>query len=120
MKLLIVDDEIKLAETLAERLELRGFVTKAVYDGQSAFDQLETERFDGIILDLRLPDIDGMEILEKVMLLYDHLKVVILSGHASSNDFERCFELGAVACFQKPANIKNLVDAIRNKDEKVF
>lgn len=120
MKILIVDDEKKLAETLAERLELRGFIAKAVYDGQSALVLLDTERFDGIVLDLRLPDIDGIEILEKTMLLYDHLRVVILSGHGSSSDFERCIESGAVACFQKPANIKHLVDAFRNKNEKVF
>jgi DNA-binding NarL/FixJ family response regulator len=73
------------------------------------------ESFDGMILDLRLPDIGGIEILERTMFLYDHVRVVILSGHASSTDFERCIELGAIACFQKPANIKHLVDTFQTE-----
>lgn len=118
MKILIVDDEKKLAETLAERLEIRGFSAVAVYDGQSALDLLRSDRFDGVILDLRLPDIHGIEILKRTMIQYDHLKVVILSGHGNASDFERCIELGAIACFQKPADIMKLVEAIQQKNEE--
>ncbi|MDY6822925.1 MAG: response regulator [Thermodesulfobacteriota bacterium] len=116
MKLLIVDDEAKIANVLAERLEMRGFDTMPVYDGESALDMLQTDTFYGMILDLRLPGMDGIEVLEKTRRDFPDIKVVILSGHANDQDFETCRSLGAVACFQKPANIEEIVKTIETPE----
>ena len=112
MKILVVDDEIKIADVLAERLSLRGFDATPVYDGISALTRLQDGNFDGVVLDLRLPDIHGIEILRLTKERSPGLKIVILSGHGTEQDFKTCLELGAVACFHKPAKISKLVDAL--------
>lgn len=108
MKILVVDDEKKIADVLAERLRLRGFETISVYDGTAALARLDQEDFDGVVLDLRLPDIDGIEVLRQIKGKSPALSVVILSGHGTEQDFKTCLRLGAIACFQKPAKLAEL------------
>jgi DNA-binding response OmpR family regulator len=112
MKILVVDDEKKIADTLAERLRLRGFDAVTVYDGASALSMVHEESFDGIVLDLRLPDINGIEVLRQTMKEFPAIRVVILSGHGTESDFQTSLELGAIACFQKPADIAKLTKAL--------
>ena len=112
MKILVVDDEKKIADVLAERLRLRGFETLSVYDGTAALARLDSENFDGVVLDLRLPDIDGIEVLRQARMAYPNVAIVILSGHATKQDFKACTALGAIACFQKPAQIDKLTEVL--------
>lgn len=116
MKLLIVDDETKIADVLTERLNMRGFDATPAYDGETALDMLQTDTFYGMILDLRLPGMDGIEVLEKTRKDFPGLRVIILSGHANDQDFETCRALGAVACFQKPANIEEIVKTMKSPE----
>lgn len=118
MKILVVDDEKKIANALAERLGLRGFDATPVYDGTSALSLLGKDTFDGIILDLRLPDIDGIEVLRQTKERFPNIGIVILSGHGNEQDFKTCLELGAIACFQKPANILKLTEALAQAEVK--
>lgn len=111
MKIMIVDDEKKIADAMTERLRIRGIDAVAVYSGRSALQLLRKKTFDGIVLDLRLPDIDGIEVLKRTMKEYPKMKVVILSGHASDQEFQSCLEFGAKACFHKPANLFELTKA---------
>jgi len=118
MKILVVDDEKKIADALAQRLVLRGFDATPVYDGRSALSRLRRDDFDSMVLDLRLPDIDGIEVLRKTMETSPDMRVVILSGHANEQDFMICFDLGAIACFHKPAKISKLEEALTQRPEK--
>ena len=118
MKILVVDDEKKIANALAERLGLRGFDATPVYDGTSALSLLGKDTFDGIILDLRLPDIDGIEVLRQTKEEFPNIRIVILSGHGNEQDFKTCLELGAIACFHKPANILKLTEALAQAEVK--
>lgn len=115
MKILIVDDEKKIADVMAERLSLRGFDATPVYDGRSALSRLKKDAFNGMILDLRLPDIDGIEVLRQTMEESPDMTVVIVSGHASGQDFKICLELGAVACFHKPVKIADIAAALEQR-----
>lgn len=110
MKILVVDDEVKIANVLSERLILRGLDALPVYDGKSALDLVKKDSFDGIVLDLRLPDIDGKEVLKQIREESKKTRVVILSGHANEQDFRACMEMGAVGCFHKPANIQEIAE----------
>ena len=118
MKVLVVDDEKKIADVLAQRLVLRGFDATPVYDGRTALSLLGMDSFDSMILDLRLPDIDGIEVLRKTMEAFPRMRVVILSGHADEQDFKTCLELGAMACFNKPGKIAELEAALTEGFEK--
>ncbi|MBF0104018.1 MAG: response regulator [Deltaproteobacteria bacterium] len=112
MKILVVDDEIKIADAMVERLRLRGFEATPAYDGNTALERLRTGAFDGMILDLRLPDIEGIAVLQKTRKKTPDLKVIILSGHGNEHDFKICLEMGACACFHKPAKITEIVEAL--------
>ena len=112
MKILVVDDEKKIATVLAERLRLRGFDVIPVFDGISALMRLQEERFDGVVLDLRLPDMDGIQVLRQTREKLPDVKIVVLSGHATQQEFKTCRELGAIACFHKPAKISELAQAL--------
>ena len=112
MKILIVDDEQKITNVLAERLRLRDIDARSAYDGMSALELMRKEAFDGIVLDLRLPDIDGIEVLQQTMEAFPGMKVVMLSGHATEQDFKTCLDLGAIACFHKPANISKITEVL--------
>ena len=122
MKILVVDDEKKFAGVLAERLRLRGFDVTPVFDGTSALTRLQGEHFDGMVLDLRLPDMDGIQVLKQTRERLPGVRIVVLSGHATQQDFKTCRELGATACFHKPAKISELTKTFRDfrkKDESV-
>lgn len=112
MRILVVDDERKIADVLAARLKLRGFEAIPVYDGASALTRMRQGGFDGMILDLRLPDIDGIQVLKHTREKFPTTRVVILSGHGTEQDFITCRDLGAIACFQKPVNISKLAEAL--------
>ncbi|MEJ2038466.1 MAG: response regulator [Desulfosarcinaceae bacterium] len=112
MNILIVDDEERLALRLAERLRIRGFATATAFNGDSALALVKSERYDTIILDLRLPDTDGLEVLRQIMLMEPGSSVVVISGHASESEFQACLSLGAKACFQKPVKIDDILPVI--------
>jgi len=118
MNILVVDDEKKFARVLAERLRLRGFDATPVFDGTSALARLQAEHFNGMILDLRLPDMEGIQVLRQARDILSDIKVVILSGHATQNDFRACKELGAAACFHKPAKISELAKAFTDGNQE--
>jgi len=118
MKILVVDDEEKFARALAERLTLRGFDATPVFDGTSALAQLPVESIDGMVLDLRLPDMDGIQVLQQIREKWSKITVVVLSGHATRQDFQRCLQMGAAACFHKPAKISEIAEALRDFKEK--
>ena len=111
MKILVVDDEKKIANVLADRLGLRGFEAVAVYNGSSALLRLKKETFDAAILDLRLPDMDGKDVLRNIAEDFPGIRVVIVSGHANEHEFQTCLEMGAIACFHKPVNIVTIIKA---------
>lgn len=117
MNILVVDDEKKIADILAQRLQIRGHEAVAVYDGRSALERLHQDAFAGVLLDLRLPDMDGVEVLKAIGADYPHIQVVVISGHAGEDEFQNCLDLGALACFQKPADIARVLQVLTPEKE---
>ncbi len=116
-KVLLVDDESDLVDTLAERLEIRGFSTRVSYDGESALSLLQSETLDMMVLDLRMPGIDGVEVLREVNRNYPHIAVVVLTGHGSEKDREECIRLGAFDYLNKPTDIRELAKILHKAEE---
>jgi DNA-binding NtrC family response regulator len=106
---LIVDDERRYADMLAKRLFLRGLTCKVRYDGQSAIDAVAREHFPMIILDLRLPDLYGTEVLVQVKRCRPDAAVIILTGHGTEKDREQCMARGAHSFMNKPVDVDRLV-----------
>lgn len=119
-KLLLVDDERQFAQTLSERLRLREIGSVIAYDGESALDMIKEEEPDVMILDLKMPGIDGIEVLKRVKQTNPLIEVIILTGHGSEADRELCMKLGAFAYLEKPVDVNVLSETIKKANEKIM
>jgi CheY-like chemotaxis protein len=118
-KLLLVDDERTFAQTLSERLSLRDIGSLVAYDGESALNLIKEEEPEVMILDLKMPGIDGIEVLKRVKQTNPQIEVIILTGHGSEVDRQRCLELGAFAYLEKPVDVNLLSETIKKANEKI-
>jgi two-component system, OmpR family, response regulator CpxR len=109
MRLLLVDDEKEFVHTLSERLFMREIGSAVVYDGEQALSYIDSEQPEVIVLDLKMPGMDGIEVLRRVMSSHPQIRVIILTGHGSHDDERACMALGAFAYLQKPVDIDILV-----------
>jgi len=113
MKVLLIDDEEPLVRALAERLGSRGVTAEAVFGGREAIAAIHRDEPDVMILDLKMPGLDGMEVLRRVKKKYPDIQTIILSGHGTDSDKKEAARLGVVDFFTKPADINNLAERIR-------
>src|SRR4030043_384607 len=118
-KLLLVDDERQFAQTLSERLRMREIGSGIAYERESALDMIKEEEPDVMILDLKMPGIDGIEVLKRVKQTNPRIEVIILTGHGSEADKELCMQLGAFAYLEKPVDVNLLSETIRKATEKI-
>jgi len=118
-KLLLVDDERQFIRTLSDRLRLREIGSVVAYDGESALEMIKEEEPDVMILDLKMPGIDGMEVLKRVKQTKPNIEIIILSGQGSEADKKLCMELGAFAYLEKPADVALLSETIKKANEKI-
>lgn len=119
-RVLLVDDEREFVQTLSERLLLRDMGSAVAYDGESALQMLSEDEPEVMILDLKMPGIDGMEVLRRVKETQPEIEVIILTGHGNETDKETCMALGAFAYLQKPVDIDILSATMKKANEKIL
>jgi len=114
IKLLIVDDEVQFLDSIAERLELRDFdVTKASC-GDDAVAAANKKKFDLALLDLKMPGMDGQELLELLKREHKYLEVIMLTGHGSIDSAIECTKLGAFGYLPKPYELDHLLEVLKD------
>jgi CheY-like chemotaxis protein len=118
-RVLLVDDEREFVQTLSERLTLRDVGSAVAYDGESALHLIDEDEPDVMILDLKMPGIDGIEVLRRVKATRPEIEVIILTGHGSEADRETCMHLGAFAYLQKPVDIDLLSRTLKAAQERI-
>jgi CheY-like chemotaxis protein len=118
-KLLLVDDERQFAQTLSERLKLREIGSVIAYDGATALEMVKEDEPDVMILDLKMPGIDGLEVLKRVKQTNPKIEVIILTGHGTEADKELCMKIGAFAYLEKPVDVNILSETIKKANEKI-
>lgn len=117
IKLLIVDDEVKFLESIARRLEMRDFdVTKAT-NGTDALQIARSQKFDIALLDLKMPGMNGQEVLEILKREHKFLEVIILTGHGSLDSAVECTKLGAFDYLPKPYEFEELLKKLQKAYE---
>ncbi len=116
---LLVDDEHEFVHTLSERLQTRNLVSDVVYDGEQALAALEHEPPEVMVLDLKMPGIDGIEVLRRVKRDHPEVEVIILTGHGTDREKKLAEELGAFAYLQKPVDIDLLARTMREAYRRV-
>jgi DNA-binding NtrC family response regulator len=114
LTVLIADDEIEFASTLVARLKLRNFQATMANSGKAALAAIEDEQPDVLILDLKMPDLDGLEVLASLKENYPDLAVIILTGHGSFEAGRQGMELGAYDYIMKPVDLNLLLVKIED------
>ncbi len=117
-KLLLVDDDIPFTRNLVWLLSRRGYEVSAVNDGQSALRIAEQENFDVIILDRRMPGIDGIATLKELKRKRPEVEVIILTGAASVDSALDGVQLGAYDYTTKPIQLSDLEEKITQAFER--
>lgn len=113
---LIVDDEKNIRETLADILTDESYTALAVESGPKALEVLGTRRVDLLLLDIWLPDMGGMEILQRIRDEYPNVMVVMISGHATVDLAVQAIKMGAVDFIEKPLSLDRVLQVL----EKAF
>ena len=113
IRLLLVDDEEEFVKALAERLHLRDLAGHTAFSGEQALEFVEENEPDVMVLDLKMPGIDGMEVLRRVRRNYPAIQVIIHTAHGNDLDEVEAWRLGVFDYLKKPVDIDLLVDRIR-------
>ncbi len=116
--ILVVDDEEEFVATLVQRLRKRGWASEGVLSGGAAIARVAASDFGVILLDMRLPDMDGGQVLQEIKKIRPTSRVVILTGHASASEGEEGIKNGAFDYLLKPVEFETLLEkleAARNR-----
>jgi len=113
IKVLLVDDEVKLLESVSQRLSLRDFEVTTAPDGKKAIKAAKGDKFDVAIVDLRMPGMDGKEVLKTLKKRHKWLEVIILTGYGSVDSAAECTKLGAFGYLEKPCDFDKLIDVLK-------
>jgi DNA-binding NtrC family response regulator len=117
-KVLLVDDEKEFVKTLSERLQTRGFHAEVAFSGEEALASIVKSQPDVVVLDLRMPGMDGLEVLERIKGHHPAIEVIMLTGHGSHKEKGLAEELGVFAYLTKPQDINVLARTIRRAYDK--
>lgn len=113
-RILIVDDENTARVLISEILTDEGYVPLTAGDGREALDAVKHQSPDLVLLDLKLPDIDGLEVLAGIRTTHPHLPVILVSAHGDVSSAVRAVKLGAYDFLEKPLDADRLVVTVRN------
>jgi len=115
---LLIDDETDFLAVMAERMATRGMRVSTAASAKDGLTQAETGDFDVVVLDLAMPEMDGVEALKRLKEKKPELEVILLTGHASVKQGIEAMKLGALDLLEKPADMNTLaakIEAIQAK-----
>ena len=107
--ILLVDDEVEFISTLAERLEIRGIEARVAYDGEAALKAVAENEPQAMVLDVMMPGMDGLEVLQRVKEEHPRVQVILLTGQGKTRDGIEGMRYGAFAYMMKPLDLDELI-----------
>jgi len=113
LRVLVVDDEEELVSTVCERLSLRGIDADGVLTGVAAIGNMRETAYDVAVVDVKMPGMDGLEVMRKIRALRPEVPVILLTGHGSVKESKIGLEEGAFDYLMKPINIEDLIVKMR-------
>ena len=117
-KILVIDDDKPIRNTLKEILEYENHKIELASDGFEGIEKIKETRYDAILCDIKMPKMDGIELLEKVMLESPDVPIIMISGHASVETAVEALKKGAYDFIEKPLDLNRLLVTIRNALER--
>jgi DNA-binding NtrC family response regulator len=119
IKILLVDDEQPFVEALAKRLDKRGLTVTTAFSGQEALEKLaQDSQIDAVVLDVKMPGMDGLETLKAIKTLSPLVDVIMLTGHATVDSAIEGMKLGALDYLMKPCEIEVLMGKVQEAKER--
>ena len=112
VRLLLIDDEKDFVNILSKRLKRRSIEVKKAFSGAKAIQALRGQEFDVAVLDLKMEDMDGIEVLKMLKIMDPRLAVIMLTGHGSAEAAEQGIKLGAFDYLTKPCELEELLEKI--------
>ncbi|MFH1672375.1 MAG: hybrid sensor histidine kinase/response regulator [Pseudomonadota bacterium] len=119
IRLLLVDDETDFRQTIAKRLTIRGIAPEEAGTGQECLSILEKKPMDVVVLDVKMPGMNGIEVLDHIKKKYPKTEVILLTGHATTQDGVAGIKLGAFDYLTKPVELEHLCGKIRQAHERI-
>lgn len=116
-QILVVDDERPIRNTLKEILEYENYVVETAVDGQDGYDKIKKNKYDVILCDIKMPKLDGIELLEKILPEND-IPVIMISGHGNIDTAVDAIKKGAFDYIEKPIDLNRLLITVRNALDK--
>jgi DNA-binding NtrC family response regulator len=113
-KILVIDDERPIRSTLKEILEFEKFKVDDAEDGKAGFDLIQKNKYDLILCDIKMPKLDGMEVLEKSISLGIDTPFIMISGHGNVETAVEAIKKGAYDFIQKPLDLNRILVTLRN------
>src|SRR5262249_698473 len=110
---LVVEDEPDLRSLIAESLEAEGFAIAQALNGADALDRLRGFAYDALVVDLRLPDADGMDVLDEALTRFPNLRAVVITGFGGVAEAVKAIKLGAIDFLIKPFQLVQLSRVLR-------
>ncbi|MEF2230595.1 MAG: response regulator [Pseudodesulfovibrio sp.] len=117
-KVLLIDDEEEFLSTLSERMELRGMNVNTASNARNAVEALDSGDYDAIVLDLQMPDMNGIDMLKVIRKTHPDMQVILLTGQATLEAGIEAMKLGAMDFMEKPADINALTEKIKKAQAK--
>ncbi|HNE29312.1 MAG TPA: response regulator, partial [Saprospiraceae bacterium] len=117
-KILIVDDEMPIRRTLREILEFEQYDVDEANDGLECLAKVQKEKYDVVIMDIKMPKLDGIEALERLQILSPETPVIMVSGHGNIDTAVEAVKKGAFDYISKPPDLNRMLITIRNAMEK--
>nr|WP_319393804.1 response regulator [uncultured Desulfobacter sp.] len=117
-KVLIIDDEQEFTQALAERMTNRGMDVTTSGSAIEGLQSVEEKSFDVVVLDLQMPEMDGIETLKILKKKKPELQVILLTGHATVEKGIEAMKLGAMDLLEKPADLSTLTEKIKKAQAK--
>jgi DNA-binding NtrC family response regulator len=114
LRVLLIDDERDFLETLVKRLRKRNLEVGGANSGEEALRVLRQTPMDVVVLDVRMPGMDGIQVLQEIKTINPLIQVIMLTGHASVEVAVEGMELGAFDYLMKPANLDELLYKIQD------
>lgn len=112
----IVDDDLPFGKSLKRMLNARGLVAEYFGSAQSFLDSVPPGQSGCAIVDIHMPGCDGFELIKKMRDLHYDMPVIIITGHAKSDDRQRAIQSGAVGYLQKPFSEESLMEVLHKQD----
>ena len=119
MKILIIDDERSIRNSLKEILADEGYDVDVAENGVQGCQMVDKEKYSVIFCDIKMPEMDGLEVLDKLNEMGVESAVVMISGHGDINTAVECIKKGAFDFIQKPLDLNRILITIKNATEKV-